>query len=149
LKIKNKRKFYLYVILVAAILVVWGYVLYSKNQSDANRMTSLSSGASMPRTQIWIKNQIINTGRQKLNIPVAAVFELKNTGLFPLTIYDVTTDCNCTVPEWKRAPILPNEIFHIKLVYNGKTLGFFQKKGIIKCNIPNGTLVVVMRGEMD
>jgi hypothetical protein len=149
LKIKNKRKLYLYAILISASLLVWGYVLYLKNRSVDKTMISRSFIPSMPKTQIWIKNQVINIGRQKFNTPVSAVFELKNTGLFPLTIFDVSTDCNCTVPEWKRAPILPNEIFHIKLVYNGKILGFFQKKGIIKCNIPNGTLVIIMRGDME
>jgi Protein of unknown function (DUF1573) len=149
LKLRNTKKAYLYAILIVAILVVWGYVFYKKSDSGEKSMTGQRFGVSMPTTQIWAKNQLINTGRQKLNTPVSATFELKNTGVFPLTIYDVATDCNCTVSEWKKAPILPNEVFHIKLTYSGKMLGFFQKKGIVKCNIPNGTLVIVMRGEME
>ena len=149
MKIKNKRKVYLYAILILATLLVWGYVLFSKNKLGAKSLTAQSLVTSTPNTQVWVKNQLINTGHQILNTPVAAVFELKNTGLFPLIIDNVTTDCNCTVPEWKKGPILPNETFHIRLIYNGKMLGFFQKKGIIKCNIPNGTLVIVMRGEME
>lgn len=149
MKIKNKGKFYLYALLILAILIVWGYVLYSKNKQASNNLTDDGLGTSTQLTQVWIKTKLINTGIQKLNTPVPAIFELKNTGLFPLTIYNVSTDCNCTVSDWKKSPIMPNEAFYVKLLYNGRTPGFFQKKGIIKCNIPNGTLVVVMRGDME
>jgi hypothetical protein len=149
LKIKTKGKFYLYAFLILATLIVWGYALYSKNKQASNYLTGDGFAPSTPLTQIWIESKLLNLGIHKLNTPVSATFEFKNIGLFPLTIYDVTTDCSCTVSEWKKSAIMPNEEFHVRFVYNGKISGFFQKKGIIKGNIPNGVLVVVMRGEME
>jgi len=47
-------------------------------------------------------------------------FKFKNGGEFPLIINNVTASCGCTIPEWPRDPIAPNEESAIKVRFNSK-----------------------------
>lgn len=47
-------------------------------------------------------------------------FTFKNGGQFPLIINNVTASCGCTIPEWPREPIAPNQESAIKVHFNTK-----------------------------
>ena len=47
-------------------------------------------------------------------------FRFKNGGQFPLIINNVTASCGCTIPEWPREPIAPNQESAIKVHFNSK-----------------------------
>jgi hypothetical protein len=47
-------------------------------------------------------------------------FKFKNEGEFPLIINNVTASCGCTIPEWPRDPIAPNEESSILVRFNSK-----------------------------
>jgi hypothetical protein len=51
---------------------------------------------------------------------VEHAFRFKNGGRFPLIINNVTASCGCTVPEWPREPIAPDEESAIKVRFNSK-----------------------------
>lgn len=47
-------------------------------------------------------------------------FRFRNEGEFPLIINNVTASCGCTIPEWPRDPIAPNEESSILVRFNSK-----------------------------
>ncbi|HEV7348669.1 DUF1573 domain-containing protein [Telluribacter sp.] len=47
-------------------------------------------------------------------------FRFRNEGEFPLIINNVTASCGCTIPEWPREPIAPNEEASILVRFNTK-----------------------------
>lgn len=98
---------------------------------------------------ITVTNKIVNNGTSKHNKPVTASFEITNVGKVPLVIDDIKTDCNCTVPDWERIPILPQKKTMIKLEYNGTTLGYYQKKAMIYCNVDDSPILLILRGNID
>ncbi len=51
---------------------------------------------------------------------VEHAFRFKNEGEFPLIINNVTASCGCTIPEWPRDPIAPNEESSILVRFNSK-----------------------------
>jgi len=54
-------------------------------------------------------------------------FEFKNTGTAPLVIYNVTATCGCTVPEWTKKPVKPDEKGTITITYDTNYNGAFRK----------------------
>lgn len=55
-------------------------------------------------------------------------FTFTNNGDVPLILYDVQTGCGCTVTQWPKNPIKPNEIDTIKVKFNSLNKTGAQKK---------------------
>ncbi len=74
-------------------------------------------------------------------------FEFINNGSQPLVIYDVTTTCGCTVPEWNREPIAPGVKGKIKVTFDpmGRP-GAFRKPVTVKSNARESTLTLYIVG---
>ena len=62
-------------------------------------------------------NPVFNAGKVLLGEEIQAVFEVTNTGDYPLIFSDITPSCSCTLAEKPEEPIQPGE------------------KGVIKANI--------------
>jgi hypothetical protein len=60
-------------------------------------------------------------------MPSSATFELTNKGDKPLHILRVRTDCGCTAVEWSREAIAPGQTTKIRVSYDAKLLGSFEK----------------------
>jgi hypothetical protein len=54
-------------------------------------------------------NKVFNGGKVLLGEEVEAVFNVKNTGNYPLIISEVKGSCSCTVAEYPEEPIEPGE----------------------------------------
>lgn len=54
-------------------------------------------------------NKVFNGGKVLLGEEVEAVFNVKNTGKYPLIISEVKGSCSCTVAEYPEEPIEPGE----------------------------------------
>ncbi len=57
----------------------------------------------------------------------ACSFEFKNTGNVPLIISDAQGSCGCTVPDWPKEPIAPGAKATIRVKYDTKRPGEFNK----------------------
>lgn len=62
---------------------------------------------------------------------VEHTFRFKNVGEFPLILNNVTASCGCTIPEWPREPIGPDESNTIKVRFNTKGKRGPQAKSIM------------------
>ena len=63
-----------------------------------------------------------------LKKPVTVFFQYKNISSEPVTIDNVRPTCGCTAPDWSDAPIEPDSIGTIKIVYEAGQPGYFRKK---------------------
>ncbi len=70
-------------------------------------------------------------------------FEFVNTGNEPLILSKPRSSCGCTVPSWPKEPILPGESNEIKVTYNTRKAGPFNKTVTIYSNAANKKNVVL------
>jgi hypothetical protein len=74
-------------------------------------------------------------------------FEFINNGSQPLILYDVTSTCGCTVPEWNKEPIAPGGKGKIKITFDpmGRP-GAFRKPVTVKSNARESTVTLYVVG---
>lgn len=80
--------------------------------------------------KLSIEQNTINIGRQKKGTHTEMSFSIKNSGQGPLVVIDIVSTCGCTVPEWKRAPILPGDSTSVSLRYNAIDPELFTRESI-------------------
>ncbi len=74
---------------------------------------------------------VVDAGKTGYQNPVTAVFEFQNKGHRKLRITDVLPDCYCTVVDYPKEPIGGNDKFQIKMTYDARQLGHFDKQAAI------------------
>jgi hypothetical protein len=76
-------------------------------------------------------------------------FTIKNTGTEPLIITGARGSCGCTVPTYPQEPIAPGETATIKVTYDTKRPGAFNKSVTITSNAVNEpTKTVFIKGNV-
>ncbi|MBT8195317.1 MAG: DUF1573 domain-containing protein [Bacteroidia bacterium] len=72
-------------------------------------------------------------------------FEFTNTGNADLIISNASASCGCTVPEFSKEPIAPNENGKIKVVFNSTGRSGMQAKTVtvIANTIPNTKVLTI------
>ena len=88
----------------------------------------------------------VNCGPVAYESPVTAVFELQNNGHRKLRISDVKVSCGCTSVEYPRTDIPGGEIFEVKMTYDSRQLGHFQKQAAIYSNGSDKPVFLTMKG---
>ena len=68
-------------------------------------------------------DEVFDAGEVLKGEKIKAVFLMKNTGEYPLTVSDIKGSCTCTVVKKPNAPILPGESFEIKAEVNTEKTG--------------------------
>ncbi len=95
--------------------------------------TSLNSS----NAEIKFEKEMHDFGKIKQYSEATYHFKFTNTGKDPLIITDAKGSCDCTVPEWPKHPIKPGESATIKVKYDTKKLGLFNKTVTITSNARN------------
>jgi hypothetical protein len=81
-------------------------------------------------------------------------FKFTNVGKSPLTITAVTAECGCTTTTidgkqgWPSEPILPGKSGVIKIKYDTKRVGRFEKNVTITSNAKFATKKLKIKGEI-
>ena len=75
-------------------------------------------------------------------------FTFTNKGQKPLVLSNVRASCGCTVPQWPREPIAPGEQGEIKVKYNTKTVGSFNKSITVNSNAANSVVRLSVTGQV-
>ena len=73
-------------------------------------------------------------------------FSFVNRNEIPVIITNVKSSCGCTVPEWPREPITPGESGTIRVKYNTKITGTFQKTIQVHTNRNSQPVVLTIKG---
>ncbi|MFA9189553.1 DUF1573 domain-containing protein [Flavobacterium magnesitis] len=99
-------------------------------------------------TNISFKKKEHNFGEIPLGVSVSTLFKFSNTGGKPLLISRVTSSCGCTVPTWSKGIIKPYESGEIKIIYDAKYPGKFNKTIWVVYNGKNSPLELIIKGEV-
>lgn len=107
-------------------------------------LSLLVSEASAQR--LSVTKSTVDIGRTGYEIPVTATFELRNRGLRKLVIENVHPDCNCTVVEYPKGEIGVGEKFNIRMTYDARQLGHFNKQAAVYSNASRQPVYLTMVG---
>mgnify|MGYP002623743424 FL=1 len=118
------------------------------NMNKKTIITSLLTLVMLPvsaQKLIAIKTTI-DVGKTGFQQPVTAVFEFQNKSIRRLRIESVQPDCNCTTVEYPKTVIGMGEKFEIKMTYDAKMLGHFDKQAAIISNGTKKPVYIRMKG---
>jgi hypothetical protein len=75
-------------------------------------------------------------------------FVFRNTGRDPLVLNNVKASCGCTTPVWSKEPVARKDTSCIKVHYDTKRVGPFQKTIMVYSNAKNSPVILTIRGEV-
>lgn len=87
----------------------------------------LASSASMMAQKISFERSTVNAGSTLWKKPVTAVFKFTNKEKNPLLVREVDAGCGCLQPEWSKNAIMKGEEGTIRITYDAKLLGHFDR----------------------
>ena len=96
--------------------------------------------------RLSLTKNTIDIGQTAYESPVTATFEVRNKGLRKLQITNVIPDCNCTVVEYPKGEIGVGDKFTIKMTYDSRQLGHFNKQAAIFINDSDKPTYITMTG---
>ena len=107
-------------------------------------MSSLGVNAQ----KIATANKIVDCGQVMFRSPVTAEFEITNKGGRATRIVDVRTSCGCTDVEYPTGDVPSDGKFTVRVKYDAKTMGHFDKFIDIYADNSNKPLVLRVRGNV-
>lgn len=105
--------------------------------------------------EIKFETEVLDYGTVKFDANGVREFKIKNVGKSPLTISNVQGQCGCTAttidgkPGWPQEPILPGKSASIKVKYDTKRPGPFEKNVTITSNAKEPSKVVKIKGVVE
>ncbi|TAF44220.1 MAG: DUF1573 domain-containing protein [Sphingobacteriales bacterium] len=78
----------------------------------------LQNTDNKPTTSIKFEKDIFDFGQITVGDKVKHSFKFKNTGKIPLIITNASASCGCTLPNWPKTPVKPNQSATIDVVFN-------------------------------
>lgn len=69
----------------------------------------------------------IDVGKIQKDAPLELAFRFTNHSKDPVIIKNVRTSCGCTAAQHSQAPVLPGQSSEIKVSYDTRRIGFFNK----------------------
>ncbi len=85
-----------------------------------------------------VDKEVHDFGTLKAGADGSCVFTVTNTGSEPLIISKCEKTCGCTVPACDPSPIAPGGKSEIKVTYDTKRMGPFNKNVKVFCNSQDG-----------
>lgn len=95
--------------------------------------------------KLVVNSPVVNAGRTGFQQPITATFELRNRSLRKLVIEKVQPDCGCTAVEYPKE-VGANDKFTIKMTYDARMLGHFQKMAAVISNGSSKPVYLTMKG---
>jgi hypothetical protein len=116
-----------------------------KSKLAITALLALAATAAQAQ-KLSITKKTIDIGRTGYEVPVTATFEMRNKGLRKLVIQDVQPDCNCTKVEYPKGEIGIGDKFTIRMTYDARMLGHFNKQAAIISNGSKEPVYITMTG---
>jgi hypothetical protein len=110
------------------------------------QQTQVASTA--PKTYAW-NETTHDFGKIKQNDPASVTFTVKNSGTTPLIITAAKSSCGCTVAEYTKEPIKPNETGVVKATYNSARVGVFTKTVTVTYDGIANPDILTIKGEVE
>lgn len=96
--------------------------------------------------KLVIQKTTVDVGKTGFQQPVTAVFELQNSSSQKLRIEAVKPDCQCTSIDYPKGEIEGNAHFQIKMTYDARQLGHFDKQAAVFSNATKKPVYLCMKG---
>jgi hypothetical protein len=134
--------------LFSLLIVLFGLSLAS------NAQESVIPNPDPNAADIKFESEVIDFGTIDYDANGLREFKFTNVGKSPLTITSVAGECGCTAttidgkPGWPTEPILPGKSGVIKVKYDTKREGRFEKNVTVTSNSKFSTKKVRIKGEI-
>ncbi|HRG01732.1 MAG: DUF1573 domain-containing protein [Bacteroidia bacterium] len=135
--------------ILAAVALFFGLV--ANAQEGGSVVPSIDPNAP----EMKFETEVVDYGTVKFDANGVREFKVKNVGKSPLTISNVQGQCGCTAttidgkPGWPQEPILPGKTASIKVKYDTKRPGPFEKNVTITSNAKEPSKVVKIKGVVE
>ena len=135
--------------LFAAIALVLGFGF------SANAQEAVTPNIDPNAPVMQFESEVLDYGTVKFDGNGVREFKVKNTGKSPLTISNVQGQCGCTSttidgkPGWPQEPILPGKTATIRVKYDTKRPGPFEKNVTITSNAKDPSKIVKIKGVVE
>ena len=96
--------------------------------------------------KLIVEKTTIDVGKTGYQMPITAVFEFRNKGIRHLKIESVKPDCNCTVVDYPKGEIPLGDKFQVRMTYDARQLGHFDKQAAIVSNGSKKPIYIRMKG---
>jgi hypothetical protein len=108
--------------------------------------TPLFSQTAAPK--INFEEKEFDFGSVKSGDEAIHYFVFINEGSIPLVISNVRTSCGCAVPEWPKTPIGGEERDSLRVEYNTRIRGAFDKTIMVYSNASDGMHELRIKGNV-
>jgi hypothetical protein len=121
----------------------------------ANAQESTVPSVDPNAPEMKFETEVLDYGTVKFDANGVREFKVKNVGKSPLTITNVQGQCGCTAttidgkPGWPQEPILPGKSASIRVKYDTKRPGPFEKNVTITSNSKLSSVVVKIKGVVE
>lgn len=122
---------------------------------SVNAQESLVPTLDPNAPEMKFETEVLDYGTVKFDGNGVREFKVKNVGKSPLTITNVQGQCGCTTATidgkqgWPQEPILPGKSASIKVKYDTKRPGPFEKNVTITSNAKLNSVVVKIKGVVE
>jgi hypothetical protein len=96
--------------------------------------------------KITFETETIDYGTIENGADGVREFVFKNTGKKPLLITACQGSCGCTVPQWPKEAIAKGKSATIKVTYDTKRTGPFQKTVTVTSNAATPSKIITIKG---
>lgn len=134
---------------ITALLALFVMFAFSGNAQE-----SVVPNTDPNAAELKFDSEVIDYGTIDYDANGVREFKFKNVGKSPLTITSVQGECGCTSttidgkPGWPQEPILPGKGGVIKVKYDTKRAGRFEKNVTVTSNSKFATVKVKIKGEV-
>lgn len=98
--------------------------------------------------KINFDEKVYDFGEIKKDQPVSHNFLFRNESDQPLLIFSIISSCGCTVADYPKYPILPNQVDTIAVTFNSKNIGTFNKSIFVLSNASEKRVVLNVKGRV-
>lgn len=127
-------------IIITSIFITSGLIAFAQSSTQSGTAADNPNGPI-----ITFEKEVIDYGTVEFGSDGNREFKFKNTGKEPLIIYSATGSCGCTVPTAPKEPIKPGETGVIKVHYDTKRPGSFEKSITVASNAKNAQPSITLK----
>jgi len=121
--------------IIVILLLIIGFPLFA--QTDA---------VNVPK--INFEEKEFDFGTVKSGDEAIHYFVFSNSGNVPLVISNVRSSCGCAVPEWPKNPVGVGDKDSLRVEYNTRIRGAFNKTIMVYSNAPDGMTELRIKGNV-
>ena len=105
---------------------------------------------SDPLTEVDFEETLIDVGKLPADTTIYQNYTLKNIGIHPLIVYQISPDCNCTNYEISKGIAMPNDSIFVRLTVDTKNkhIGMFMINTVVSVNTAKRMYLLKLVGEV-